>query len=96
MIATDRLTAAEMEVLAFERHEWGYDPSPRFGVNSQGRKQRAVLERFGLSLARYYQALDRIIDEPAAVVYDPELVHRLQRIRAQRSGGRRRAERRPA
>jgi hypothetical protein len=69
-----------MEVLAFERTEWPTDVS-RFGVRSQGRKEAAVLERFGFRLTRYYQLLNRIIDDPAAMAYDPQLVARLRRIR---------------
>jgi hypothetical protein len=47
-------------------------------------KDRAVRERLGLSPARYHQLLDRAIDRPEALVYDPMLVRRLRRLRDER------------
>ena len=44
-------------------------------------KERAVRERFGISLTRYHQLLTRILDEPAALAYDPMTVRRLRRVR---------------
>jgi Protein of unknown function (DUF3263) len=44
-------------------------------------KQLAVRARFGLSPARYYQLLNRLIDRPEALTYDPMLVQRLRRLR---------------
>jgi len=40
--------------------------------------------RFGLSPARYYQLLNRLIDRPEALQYDPVLVQRLRRLREAR------------
>lgn len=51
-------------------------------------KQDAVQSEFGLSSARYYQVLNRIIDSPAALAYDPMLVRRLQRVRDARTSAR--------
>jgi Protein of unknown function (DUF3263) len=34
-----------------------------------------------LSPARYYQLLNRLIDRPEALAYDPMLVQRLRRLR---------------
>jgi hypothetical protein len=48
------------------------------------RKEAAVRARFGMSAARYYQALDRLIDRPEALAYDPVLVQRLRRLREAR------------
>jgi hypothetical protein len=62
------------ELLDFERTWWKLD----------GPKERAVRERFGLSAARYYQMLNKLIDEPQALAYDPMLVRRLRRLRAAR------------
>jgi len=57
----------------------------------EGERQRAgvasrlgVRERFGISLARYYQLLNRLIDRPEALQYDPMLVQRLRRLRETR------------
>lgn len=49
-----------------------------------GAKEEAIRARLGLSPARYYQLLNRIIDDTAALEYDTMLVKRLQRMRAQR------------
>ncbi len=62
------------EILDFER-EW------RRGVAS---KQAAVRRRFGISPARYYQLLNRSIDQPEALQYDAMLVRRLRRLRETR------------
>ncbi len=59
------------EILDFERER----------ERSASAKQLAVRERFGLSPARYYQLLDRLIDRPEALQYDPMLVQRLRRLR---------------
>jgi Protein of unknown function (DUF3263) len=44
-------------------------------------KQLAVRERFGISPTRYHQLLNRLIDRPEALRYDPVLVQRLRRLR---------------
>jgi hypothetical protein len=62
------------EILDFERGWW----------KSSTAKTVAVRDRFGLSPARYYQLLNRVIDRPEALTYDPMLVHRLRRLRASR------------
>jgi uncharacterized protein DUF3263 len=59
------------EILDFERQWW----------RGSSQKERAVRARFGLSPARYYQLLNRLIDRPEALQYDPMLVQRLRRLR---------------
>jgi hypothetical protein len=76
------LTERAVEILGFEREWWRY----------AGAKEAAVRERFDVSPTRYYQLLNRIIDDEAALAYDPMLVKRLRRLRAQRQ--RQRAARR--
>jgi hypothetical protein len=44
-------------------------------------KQREVRDRFGIGSARYHQLLDRALERPDALVYDPALVGRLRRLR---------------
>ncbi len=61
-------------ILDFER---GWSGSP-------GAKQRAVRDRFGIGSARYHQLLDRALERPEALVYDPGLVGRLRRLREAR------------
>lgn len=62
------------DLLDFERTWW----------KLAGPKERAIRERFGLSAARYYQVLNKLIDEPEALAYDPMLVRRLRRLRTAR------------
>jgi hypothetical protein len=61
-------------VLAFERQWWRH----------AGAKEEAIRREFGVGPTAYYQLLSRLIDDPAAIAYDPMLVKRLQRQRASR------------
>lgn len=47
-------------------------------------KARVIREMFGISAARYHQLLTRILDDPAALAYDPMTVRRLRRVREAR------------
>jgi len=69
-------------ILAFEREWWKY----------AGAKEQAIRDRFDLSPTRYYQLLNRLIDDDDALTFDPMLVKRLRRMRAARQ--RQRAARR--
>ena len=68
------LTEREADILAFEREWWKYP----------GAKEAAIRERFDMSATRYYQALNALIDRPAALAAEPLLVTRLHRLREQR------------
>ncbi|MFD6757136.1 DUF3263 domain-containing protein [Micromonospora gifhornensis] len=70
----------EQEILAFERQWWRH----------AGAKEQAIRDRFGLSATRYYQLLNALLDNPAALAADPVLVGRLRRLRASRARNRRR------
>jgi hypothetical protein len=72
----------DQQILAFERQWWKY----------AGAKEQAIRELFDMSATRYYQLLNQLIDSPEALAYDPMLVKRLRRMRAQRQ--RQRAARR--
>lgn len=83
MSATSKQTVPDLDprlraVLDLERSWW---------AGGGTSKDRAVREWLGLSTARYHQLLDRAIDLPEALTYDPTLVRRLRRLRE----GRRRA-----
>jgi hypothetical protein len=69
-----RLGERERRVLAFERQWWRH----------AGAKEEAIRREFGVGPTAYYQLLSRLIDDPAAIAYDPMLVKRLQRQRASR------------
>lgn len=70
----EALDQRSKDILDFERDWWRHP----------GRKERAIRERFGLSAARYYQLLNRLIDDPEAERHDPMLVKRLRRLRTAR------------
>jgi hypothetical protein len=72
----------DRSVLAFERQWWRH----------AGAKEEAIRREFGVGPTAYYQLLSRLLDDPAALAYDPMLVKRLQRQRASR----RRRRSRPA
>ncbi len=58
-------------ILDLERTAW------QFSVP----KEREIRERLRMSPARYHQLLNRLIDRPEALAYDPMLVRRLRRLR---------------
>jgi hypothetical protein len=64
--ADPSLSSEDVELLEFERALWGAFPN----------KESAVRERFGLSLARYYQRVYALCRTEAAVRYDAVLVRR--------------------
>lgn len=68
------LTDRERAILDFEG-EWR---------RHVGAKEEAIREDLGISPARYYQLLGRLIDTAEAQAYDPMLVKRLRRLRDER------------
>lgn len=73
-VAAGPLGERERSVLAFERQWWRH----------AGAKEEAIRREFAVGPTAYYQLLSRLIDDPAAIAYDPMLVKRLQRQRASR------------
>jgi hypothetical protein len=69
------LTERDRAILALET-AW-----PRHG----GAKEEVIRAQLGMSAARYYQLLARLIESEAALEYDPMLVRRLRRIRDSRA-----------
>ncbi len=61
-------------ILDFERGWW----------QQEGSKEEAIRSRLRLSAARYYRVLNRLIDSPEALRYDPMLVRRLRKQRTAR------------
>ncbi|MET8201291.1 DUF3263 domain-containing protein [Micromonospora taraxaci] len=74
------LTERERAILAFEQQWWRH----------AGAKEQAVRDTFGVSSTRYYQLLNGLLDNPAALAADPVLVGRLRRLRSSRARNRRR------
>ena len=68
------LSARDAAILDFEKSWW----------TSPGNKEDEIRERFDLSSPRYYQLLNQLLDEPAALAYSPLLVKRPRRQREQR------------
>lgn len=66
------LSDVDQRMLALERRWW----------RQAGAKDEAIRAQFNLSPTKYYQALNRLIDSPAALAADPVTVARLRRGRA--------------
>ncbi|MCG5441165.1 DUF3263 domain-containing protein [Micromonospora sp. NIE79] len=74
------LTERERAILTFEQQWWRH----------AGAKEQAVRDTFGISSTRYYQLLNGLLDNPAALAADPVLISRLRRLRSSRARNRRR------
>lgn len=74
----DELSELAKHVLSFEHERARHDRT----------KEAEIRIEFDMSPARYYQVLNRVIDSPAALAYDPLLVSRLQRLRSARTTAR--------
>ena len=74
------LSEREQQILAFEGKWWKH----------AGAKEQAIRDTFELSSTRYYQLLNALLDNPAALEHDPVLVARLRRLRSTRARTRRR------
>jgi Protein of unknown function (DUF3263) len=73
------LGARERAVLVFERRRWKH----------VGAKEQAIRDEFGISPTHYYQILNALLDDPAALAHSPALVNRLRRVRDARRRERR-------
>ena len=74
MEESNELTQRDLDILDFERTWWKH----------AGVKEQAIKERFEMSATRYYQVLNELLEQPAAMEYDPILVKRLKRLRVYR------------
>lgn len=72
------LSDRDQAILAFEA-EWR---------RHAGAKEEAIRADLGMSPARYYQLLGRLIDTADAQAHDPMLVKRLRRLRDARARAR--------
>ena len=71
---SDDLSERDVAILDFERSWWKH----------AGVKEQAIRERFDMSATRYYQLLNELLENPAALAHDPILVKRLKRLRTYR------------
>ncbi len=74
----ETLSERDREILALERLWWQY----------AGAKEQAIRDKFDMSATRYYQVLNALIDREDSLAFDPLLVKRLRRLRAQRQRSR--------
>jgi hypothetical protein len=79
-VKTPALSDREQQILVFEARWWKH----------AGAKEQAIRDTFALSSTRYYQLLNGVLDNPAALEQDPILVGRLRRLRSTRARTRRR------
>jgi hypothetical protein len=79
-VPASRLSEREQQILAFEAKWWKH----------AGSKEQAIRDTFDLSSTRYYQLLNALLDNPAALEHDPVLIGRLRRLRSARARTRRR------
>lgn len=71
---TEPLSDRDSAILDLEEQWW----------KNVGAKATAIRDLFEISDTRYYQLLNRIFDEPAALALSPANVKRLGRTRASR------------
>ena len=72
------LTETESTIIGIEQKIWRY----------VGAKERVVREKLDLSLTRYYQQLNAMLDDPRVEAAKPIEVRRLRRIRDKRADSR--------
>lgn len=68
------LDDTDRAILEFEKHWWRFE----------GAKEAAIRDAFDLSPTSYYQRLNRLLDDPTALLAEPVVVRQLQRRRQAR------------
>ncbi|GIG01700.1 DUF3263 domain-containing protein [Catellatospora citrea] len=71
----EALSERDRHILAFEKQWWRH----------AGAKEQAIRDQFEVSATRYYQLLNALLDNPAALEREPVLVGRLRRLRGSRA-----------
>lgn len=72
------LTDRDRAILVFEKQWWRH----------AGAKEQAIRDAFSVSATRYYQMLNALLDNEAAMAFEPAVVKRLRRLRAARQRAR--------
>lgn len=73
------LSERDLTILDLEQNWW----------SRPGSKHEQVVDALDMSITRYHELLDELIELPAAKAYDPLLVLRLRRMRDDRRRSRR-------
>ena len=68
------LSERDLAILDHERSWW----------TEAGPKEEAIASQLDLTVTRYYELLNELIDRPEAEAHDPMVVRRLRRMRDQR------------
>jgi hypothetical protein len=74
MSGPEPLSDRDSAILDFERTTWQH----------AGAKETAIREQFDMTAIRYFQTLNALLDNEAALAAHPLVVKRLRRLRAQR------------
>lgn len=73
--AVEELSDLELRILAFEHRRWLH----------AGAREQAIHDEFdGMSVTRYQQLLNAVLDKPEALIHDPVTINRLRRLRTTR------------
>ncbi|QTF82283.1 helix-turn-helix DNA binding protein [Gordonia phage ZiggyZoo] len=68
------MTDDDRALLDFAAHRWIY----------AGNQAEAVRTEFGISVTRFWQRVNNLLDDPEALAHAPTLVNRLRRLRSRR------------
>lgn len=71
------MTDEDRALLDFADKHWRY----------AGNQADAIMAQFGISVTRYWQRVNRLLDTEEALAYNPVLVNRLRRLRERRPTG---------
>ncbi|AVP42264.1 helix-turn-helix DNA binding protein [Gordonia phage Fenry] len=68
------MTEDDRALLDFAAHRWNY----------AGNQAEAVRTEFDMTVTRFWQRVNNLLDDPEALAYAPTLVNRLRRLRSRR------------
>lgn len=68
------LSDEECALLDFADQQWRY----------AGNQADAIMAEFGITITRYWQRVNQLLDREEALAHNPILVNRLRRLRASR------------
>ncbi|QDK02253.1 helix-turn-helix DNA binding protein [Gordonia phage Samba] len=68
------MTDDDRALLDFAAHRWNY----------AGNQAEAVRTEFDMTVTRYWQRVNNLLDDPEAIAHAPMLVNRLRRLRSRR------------